>query len=136
MLTLTERFKYAMIGVLLFIMMVVIFFGTVELGLTLILQLFDQPLLFLGAEDLVDVFGFVFIILIGLEILATIKAYIIGKHYHLKIVLHIAMLAIARQVIILDIGEVGPLALIGIATIIIALTGGYYIIQRAHLEEK
>ncbi|MBN1493236.1 MAG: phosphate-starvation-inducible PsiE family protein [Candidatus Omnitrophica bacterium] len=134
MLTLTERFKYAIVAIVLFILLVAIFFGTVELALVVIMQLVDQPLLFFGAEDLVDVFGFVFVIMIGLEILTSIKGYVIGKYQHLRIVYYIAMLAIARQVVLIRLSEVSPLALIGIASIIVALSGGYYIMQRTPVE--
>jgi len=49
---------------------------------------------------------------------------------HVEVVFTVAMIAIARKVIILDIKEVSSLTLIGIGVIIVALSAGYYILTR------
>jgi uncharacterized membrane protein (DUF373 family) len=41
------------------------------------------------------------------------------------------MIAIARKVIILEVKDLDPLALIGIACIILALAVGYYFVKKA-----
>jgi len=43
----------------------------------------------------------------------------------------VAIIAIARKVIILDLKEVDGQSLIGIACIIIALTAGYFLMKRS-----
>ena len=42
------------------------------------------------------------------------------------------MIAIARKVIILDVKKMDSGSLLGIAAIILALAGGYYLIKLAH----
>jgi len=42
----------------------------------------------------------------------------------------VAMIAFARKIIILDIKEVQPLAVIGIGVIIIALAAGFYVVKK------
>jgi uncharacterized membrane protein (DUF373 family) len=69
-------------------------------------------------------------ILIGFELLETIKMYLSEEKIHVEIVFLVAMIAIARKIIILDLKSLPPLTLIGIATIILALSVGYYIINR------
>ena len=47
-----------------------------------------------------------------------------------------AIIAIARKVIILDVKKVDSLSLIGIAAIILALTVGYFMMKRARKEKE
>ena len=49
---------------------------------------------------------------------------------HAQIVMAVAIIAIARKVIILDVKELSGLALVGIAAIILALSIGYYLIKK------
>ena len=55
--------------------------------------------------------------------------YLIQKTIHVEVVFTVAMIAIARKVIILDIKEVPSLTLIGISAIIAALSTGYYLLK-------
>ena len=47
-----------------------------------------------------------------------------------QIVMAVAIIAIARKVIILDVKDLSGLALVGIAAIILALSIGYYLIKK------
>ena len=47
----------------------------------------------------------------------------------------VAMIAIARKVIILDVKELPSVTLLGIAAIIITLSGGYYLFKHAWWEK-
>jgi len=48
---------------------------------------------------------------------------------HAEIVISVAVIAIARKVIIFDVKEVSDIILIGIGSIILALSIGYFLIQ-------
>ncbi|MDW8072136.1 MAG: phosphate-starvation-inducible PsiE family protein, partial [Anaerolineae bacterium] len=48
---------------------------------------------------------------------------------HAELVLEVAIIAIVRKVIILDVKELSSLTLIGIAAIIAALAGAYYLLK-------
>ena len=45
------------------------------------------------------------------------------------------MIAVARKIIILNIKEISALTIIGIATLLIALSAGYYAVKRLHSEK-
>jgi uncharacterized membrane protein (DUF373 family) len=76
------------------------------------------------------------LVLIGIELLETImKTYITQDQPHYEVVLSVAIIAIARKVIILDVKEVDSLSLIGIASIIMALTIGYFLMKRNHSQD-
>ncbi len=67
------------------------------------------------------------LVIIGIELLESItKTYLKEGVDHVKVVLAVAMIAIARKVIILDVKEVSSLTMLGIAAIILALSVGYF----------
>jgi uncharacterized membrane protein (DUF373 family) len=70
-------------------------------------------------------------ILIGLELIETIKVYLVEEMVHVEIIFLVAIIAITRKVIILDVKSLPPLTLIGVAAIILALSGGYYWLKKA-----
>ncbi len=55
---------------------------------------------------------------------------------HVKVVMAVAIIAISRKVIMLDIQKLPPLTLIGIGIIILAITGGYLLIKRQEINEE
>jgi len=83
-------------------------------------------------EELLQVFGFFLLVLIGVELLETIKAYFVEHIVHVEVVVEVAMIAIARKVITLDVKDYEPLHLCGIAFIIIALSLAYFVVKRGH----
>lgn len=115
-------------------MMVAIAAATVELAVILVRELIKPPLLLLDIKEMLEVFGFFLMILIGLELLATVRAYLRQARLCVEVVFLVAMIALARKVIILDYKEVPPLALVGIAALLVALAGGYMMLRRVHAQ--
>ena len=129
-------FERGVILLLIFLMTFVVVIGTIDLFVNLGQEMMAPPVGLLGVEKLLGIFGFFFTILIGLELLATIKTYFAREQIHVEIVFLVAMIAIARKVILLELGKLDPLILVGIASIIIALTVGYFLVKKAQAEEK
>ena len=125
-------FEKSIIRVLIVLMMATILFGTLELGVIIITKLATPPIFLFNLESMLDIFGFFFMILIGIEVLETIKAYGKKDQIHVEIVFLVAMIAIARKVIILQFDKIQPVSLLGMAAIIIALAGSYYVVKKAH----
>lgn len=123
-----ERFTYL---VLIVFLVVVLLFTLLELGWLTFIGLFEVTPLRLESSELFELFGYFLLVLIGLELLETIKAYLERREFHVEIIILVAIIAIARKVILL--GSATPGELIGIALIIIALCGGYYLLRRAGL---
>lgn len=73
---------------------------------------------------------------IGVDLLETVKMYLAKKTVHVEVVFTVAMIAIARKVVILDIKEVPSLTLIGIGAIIVALSAGYYLLTINRTKNK
>ena len=81
-------------------------------------------------DELLEIFGFFLLVLIGIELLETIKAYLATNVIHVEIVLEVALIAIARKVIILDIDKYESLTLVGIAALISAVSLAFLVIKR------
>lgn len=72
-------------------------------------------------------FAGVLLVLIGLELLETLRAYSHDHHIRLEVVLVVAVIALGRHIIQLDIEHLDGLSLIGIAALMLALMVGYFL---------
>ena len=126
-----SRFEHFIVIVLLGMMVVVVSLATIELGVIIYQQMVSPPLyMLLNFGDLLKIFGFFFMILIGLELIETIKVYLSSEVIPVEIIFLVAIIAVTRKVIILDFKNLDPLTLIGMAAIIIALSVGYYTVKK------
>jgi len=136
MFNILNFFERGVTLLLIFLMTFVIVIGTVDLVVNLGQEMARPPVGLLGIEKMLGIFGSFFTILIGLELLETIKTYFTKEQIHVEIVFLVAMIAIARKVILLEVSKLEPLSLVGIASIIIALTVGYFLVKKAHAEKN
>ena len=131
MLPFLKVFEKIIIRVLVFLMAIVLLLSTVELAWVIIKDIITPPILLLEIDELLEIFGLFMLVLIGIELLDTIaKTYMAESVDHAQIVMAVAIIAIARKVIILDVKDLSGLALVGIAAIILALSIGYYLIRK------
>ena len=123
--------RYLIIG-LLAMMALVVFLSTVELAVIIVQRMLSgKPQMFLlDISDLLEIFGFFMMILIGLELIETIKIYLVDESIHVEIICLVAIVAVTRKVIILDLYKLPPVALLGIAAIILALCIGYFYLKK------
>lgn len=125
-----RRFERFIVVSLIVMMVLVIFLSTVELGWIIVNSVVAPPLLVPDISDLLKIFGFFLLILIGVELLETIKAYLNDKVVHVELVLEVALIAVARKAIILDLEDLPSMTLVGIAALIIAIAGAFFVIKR------
>ena len=131
--TILKKYEKIMIQVLMVMMAFVLGLATLDLGWIIIQDITRPPYLLLSVDQLLEIFGLFMLVIIGIELLETImKTYITQDQPHYEVVISVAIIAIARKVIILDVKEVDSLSLIGIASIIIALTVGYFLMKKSH----
>ena len=76
-----------------------------------------------------ELFGMCLVILIGVEILETIKAYLKEDVVHVEVILLVAIIAVAKKIITLDYDKYSSMTLIGMGVLVLALTGGYYLVK-------
>jgi len=112
-------------------MAVVVLLATIELGWIIIKDVITPPVFLLEIDELLDIFGLFLLVLIGVELLETIKAYLKENVVHFDVVLTVAMIAITRKVITLDVKDLPALTLVGIAAIIVALAAAKYFFRKS-----
>jgi uncharacterized membrane protein (DUF373 family) len=133
MFAVLKKYEKLMIQALMVMMALVLGIATIDLGWLIIKDIINPPFLLLSVNQLLDIFGLFMLVIIGIELLETImKTYITQDQPHYEVVLSVAIIAIARKVIILDVKEIDSLSLLGIAAIIVALTAGYFLMKKSH----
>lgn len=126
-----------MIRALMVIMTIVLALATLDLAWLIIQDILSSQYLLLSVDQLLDIFGLFMLVLIGIELLETIiKTYVTQDQPHYEVVLSVAIIAMARKVIILDLKDVDSLGLIGIGFIILALTTGYFLMKRSRTHDS
>jgi len=135
MLNILRVFEKIILIALVLMMGIVIFLATLELGWILVRDVVTPPLVLLDIQELLELFGFFLLVLIGIELLETIRAYFVEHVVHVEVVIEVAIIAIARKVIILDVEKLDSLTLVGIAAIIVTLAAAYWVVNR-HIREK
>ena len=126
-----RKFERFIVISLIVMMMLVVALSTLELGWIIVKDIITPPVLLLELDELLEIFGFLLLIIIGVELLETIKAYLRTNVIHVEIVLEVALIAIARKVIVLDLSKYDGLQVIAIASLILALAAAFYIERRA-----
>ena len=129
-----KKFEKTVIISLIVMMVLVVLISTIELAVLIIKDIIEPPRFWLGIDQLFEIFGFFLLLLIGVELLETIKAYLSEHVVHSEIVLEVALIAISRKVITLDVKEYDPLTLLGIAALIVTIAIAYYFIKKVRTD--
>jgi uncharacterized membrane protein (DUF373 family) len=125
-----KKFERIIVVSLITMMVIVVVLATIELGWLILRDIITPPIIILEIDELLEIFGFFLLVLIGIELLETIKAYLFTNVVHVEIVLEVALIAIARTVIILDIKKYESLTLVGIAALISSVALAFFVIKR------
>ncbi len=112
------------------LMVIVIFVAMLDLAWFLLLELFSSPYGFFN-RTLIEIFGLFLSVLIALEILENITAYLRKHVVQVELVIVTSLTAVARKIIILDLEKVSGIGIIGLATAILALSLSYWIVRHA-----
>jgi uncharacterized membrane protein (DUF373 family) len=126
-----ELFEKIVIFTLTVLMGIVLFFAVIDLGWIVFSDIISPPIFLFDIKELLDIFGMFLLVLIGLELLATMRVYIRENTIRARVVFTVALIAVARKVIILDPDKHDGITLLGIAAIILALAVGYFLIRKA-----
>src|SRR6476620_11806986 len=130
MLAYLKHFERLIAWVLAILLAAVILLGTVDLTVNLIKDvLYTAPHHLVGIDQMLDLFGLFLIVLLGLELLEMVKAYLHDDIIHAEVVLIVALIALARKVIIMEFHEPTPLTLVGVAVLVLSLAISYRLVM-------
>ncbi len=130
-LELVDRFERLLAKVLSLLLCVVLVAATLQLVVSVLSEFFNPSTGWLG-NDLIHILGDVLTVLIALEVLQNITAYLRHHVVQIELVLLTALTAVARKVIVLPPGaENKPMLLLGLGVTVVSLAAGYWMVRQA-----
>ena len=125
----TENVEVIISKILSLAMIVVIIVSVCDLIIFLCKELFDDHETFLLKDTLFVIFGLFLNVLIALEILENITAYLKKHVIQVELVIVTSLIAVSRKIIILDLEKKTAADLIGLAAAIFALSISYLMVR-------
>jgi uncharacterized membrane protein (DUF373 family) len=80
---------------------------------------------------MLELFGFFLLVLIGVELLTTLKVHVTDGVVHVEVVLEVALIAVAQKVIVLDATRVDALSLLALAALVLTLAAAFWWVRIA-----
>lgn len=113
-------------------LIIVIFISLFDLTIVIFGDLlFNEPLFFFE-RSLMEIFGLFLNILIALELLENITAYLRKHIFQVELVVVTALIAVARKIIIFDPKQYDKVQLISLALASLALSASYWLIRQTN----
>jgi uncharacterized membrane protein (DUF373 family) len=135
MIEIVNKFEKLIYAALMAMLIVVLLASLLDLVWLLFQSLILVSPALLESRELMAVLGAFLLVLIGVELLDTIKAYFKENTIHVEIVVLLAVIAVARKVILLDPTGMNSfefgVEMIGIGVLVVGLGAGYFLIKKA-----
>lgn len=97
-------------------------------------ELLADPAWVIDTAKIPVILDLVLWVLITIELMDSIRIYIARHILHLETVLSLALIALARKIITLKLGEYEPLVIVGVAALVIGTALAYFFVRRSHHE--
>ena len=130
----SEVFERIIVVALLVMLAVMVLLGTVSLA---ILMYKNGIARFHGVNDAAELqtamqrgFGGLLVVLLGLELMETIRKYELDHQLRVEVVFFVGLIAVGRHVIQIDYVHASSGELFGTAAIALALATGYFLVRR------
>jgi uncharacterized membrane protein (DUF373 family) len=135
MLEIINKIEKVIYASLMIMLIAVLVAAIADLAWILVTSLVTTTPWLLETHEMISVLGGFLLVLIGVELLETIKAYFRESSIHVEIVVLLAIIAVARKVILLDPGDMTGgdygFQMIGIGVLVAGLAAGYYMVKKA-----
>lgn len=129
-LQITEAVEVIVAKVLTIALLIVIIIALIDLIFVLSNLLVTSPPSGFFNETLLEVFGLFLNVLIALELLDNITAYLRKHIFQVELVIATSLIAVARKIIIFDLDKFSNIDLISLAIAIFALSISYWLVHR------
>jgi uncharacterized membrane protein (DUF373 family) len=95
--TLLGKIQKFTVFVLAAMLVVVVLLSTLHLGTLIAEEIWKSPRFLISVQDLLEIFGYFLLVLIGVELIETLRAYLRKDVIHVRVVLEVALIAMARK---------------------------------------
>jgi uncharacterized membrane protein (DUF373 family) len=129
-MNITEGVETIVAKILTIALLIVILVALIDLVVVLGNNLLSSPPFGVYHKTLLETFGLFLNILIALELLDNITAYLRKNIFHVELVIATSLIAIARKIIIFDLKNFSGNELIALAIAILALSISYWLVRK------
>lgn len=124
-----------LVGVQVFLLLIIIL-AVALLGVLTYRSIGDGQLLAIDSAPefqmrVQNAFGGALLVLLGLELLETVRTYFNEHRVRLEVIMIVAMIAVSRHIITIDFEHADGPWLAGVAALVIALGAAYYLVRRS-----
>lgn len=99
-------------------------------------KIMAPPRFIVDAQGLMELFSLILILLIGLELIETVKTYLKEDAVHVELILLVAIIAIARKVVVWDFDTYSHTQLYSLAAMVLALGVSYFLVKQNGLKVR
>lgn len=121
-----------MVWSILLLLSVIVLLAFVDLIYETYIEIIKPPLMVINSKSLIELFSLCLIIIIGIELIETVKAFLKEEIVHVELVILVAIIAIARKVIVWDFDKYSNLHLLSLAAMLLALASTYFLIKKSN----
>jgi uncharacterized membrane protein (DUF373 family) len=129
-----ERIERAVVVLLIALLAIVVCVALIDLWVLFAVRVGDRLAEVRSAsalqEALQHAFGGVLMVLLGLELIETMKVYFQEHRVRVEVILLVAIIATGRHIVQIETDRVDPMLLIGLAALMLALSGSYFLLKR------
>jgi uncharacterized membrane protein (DUF373 family) len=112
--------------ILILLLMVVVTLTTTELAVLIVRGISRATRTsLLDVEQMLELYGAFLLVLVGMELLTSLKTYVRHGSVDVEVVLEVALVALAQKIIILE-PSVSPMKQFGLAALILALAAAFW----------
>lgn len=134
-----HRFEVVIVVVLQLALMLMVGWAVLELLWLLGQLVLERTTLITSLADVQENiehgFAGVLLVVIGLELLESLRAFVHEHRVRLEVILTVSTIAVVRHIILLDLEHAPALVLVGTAALVLALALGLYVVRRGTLSE-
>lgn len=94
----------------------------------------EPPFLMLDPRKLFEFFRLFLIILIALELLKLLRIRLNKEGFNVEIVIEVTLIALCNEIITLDYHEISGVLLMGISSLLLAISGSFFVFRRYKAE--
>lgn len=131
LVTLITKTQGLIVSALIVMLLIIVLLSTVHLGWMIAQEMWKPPRFLIPVHGLIEIFGYFLLVLIGVELVDTLKAYLKEDTVRVRVVIEVALIAMARKVITEEPDVVAPMTLFGIAALILGLAIAFYVERQA-----
>ncbi len=125
-----KKLEHAVSLVLCGMLCLIVVLATVELGVLLVRDLAAPPVLFPGIDKLLDLFSQVLLVVMGLELIETMRVFATEGVARVEVVISVAAIALARRIVVLEPGHAPTSTYFAIAALFASLSLAYLVFVR------